>query len=492
MKKNVGSDRSMNCVSEIESNIAHSGAGKGMKSNAWGTSQNLSKIDVQTLQPLPLYVMCSNRNLPNVPASFHSGGRIKVICTTVEDKNVGILDVSPTKKKDDKTPVRLGMYDWDDEGAQALREIPDTAYHTHLMFFIARHWMRRLVPFTHRVLASPIMEQEYSFSFSFRRMLVLCDRITSGIRRPYMALRKTFGRSFNGPFRTATAVPIYIQNTVLRSLMQAVQDKKTASGHGNDQRKVIDLHTGFFNCMRSLYSLPIDSHTFLSALYTWISQTVLNPNLMILSCYTSYLFGIKQCCPVLVLAKAVKAPQLMTRREQIQYDEFCSLLLNWILVPKTMQLSQFHEFTRRRKTRLAMERQMFVAGGIKAYTLNSWYSNLTEPSKQDVLHEEDKRRHTGLFSTYLRPSIVFHDNHPDWLEYEKQERSSNHSGHQTNPAGAQDNQDMDTEDNGRYKIIDKYVNASVRTRIAHSFAQQQSEDAEKIRIESFRKSSMNT
>ena len=484
-KKCSGSERSIEAMADIEGCIANSGQGKGMKTNNWTTSSNLQTVSVVSLQPLPLFLVCSNRNMI-APRSIPQGGRMKIYATTIEDGNVGVLIASKKEIKnfsDDKRKHNsVGSLLWNDEGAQEIRDLGKSHLEENPIFFIARHWMRKLVPFTHRVLATAMHEQFFSLSFNFRNLLTSTIRLTSKIRRQYMDHRKTFGRTFNGPFKTATAFPIYIQNTILRCIMQAIEANaivKTPSGKQN----LVSFTSAFFNCMRTLHECPIDTHSILSSLYTWMSQTVLDPNSMIITCYASYLLGLEEACSIFILAKAVKCPHLLSEEEKLMYIKFCEFLREMIKTP-TPRLQHgatdlFFENNRRQESRLACSRQF---EGVRRKTLTDWYRE-EQADFQKKMRDVDRHRHSGMKSTYLRPKIVMHDPIPHWLiQTQHFNRGSNDNDADASNAQASNSAtDNATEDENINVYRDEFVCGTVHTQVLHSFAQQQDEKAEKRR-----------
>ena len=478
MKKNSSSNYSADEIGNIETSLANSGQGEGMKQCNWSTTHQMTPITVASFQPLPLYLMCSNRNMQKVPRSLAEGGRVKIMCTTVEDGQCGVLEINNSKKR--KTMDEpSGLFYCFDEGAQGMNALTTHKIENNLMFFIARQWMRFIVPFTHRVLACSVHDAIYCMTLNFRSLHNFCFHLTLQNSKAYFSKRRTFQRSFDGPFRTATAIPIFIQNAVVRSLLQSVNCK--------DEHE-INLQKTLHNCFSTLYNVPIDNHTMLTATYSWLSQSVLDPNIMIITCFACYLLGLKEHCPVFVLAKVFKSPEKMTDLEWTQYERFARMISRWVLVPKTFPVllsNNSHlrkdQFASRSQSRLAMN-EHFVH--YKRRSLMRLYSKERDNERcQKIFTEDYKNRHGNEFSTYLRPDIVFHDEKPHWCVRRQTSfvnPNNNDNGDQAQQEESGDEED-DAMDTDNAIIRDKYVMNGVITKIAHSFAQQQGDDAEVTR-----------
>lgn len=465
MKTNASSDKARDAIGDLEPLLAESGGGKGMRKNAWSSTHGFQNKSIYSIMPLPLFMICSNRPLKAVPTSTQKGGRMQVWNTTESDGMRGVFEVrrGGSKTATVKLSDKLSDLQWNDEGRSELKGMDQRSAQGNRLFFLCLHLCRCLVPFLHRCLASGFIEPRHSITTNFRTVLRTASRITLNLRRKYMSDDSTFSRTFNGCFRTATATSQFVKETVFSRMMMAVQ--LAVEYDGNKIR--VPLQEGVSNTMLALHNCTISTHSILSALYIWISQSVLDVNVMIITCYMLYTSNFQQHCPLHVLAKAVKGIPL-SRDEEVQYDRFCAYLMPIVYVPTNclanndMAIARRRQFKKAERTRLVTERMFHVPNALRSYY------EINKQEYQANMATDYEKRHSGSWSTYVRSDLNLSDPKPDW------DIASEHGEEQ---GSAQKEEDVDQE----RTFCDKFVNGSNRIRSFHSFASQHSRVAEEKR-----------
>ena len=465
MKTNASSEKARDAIADLEPLLAESGGGKGMRKNAWSSTHGFQNKSIYSIMPLPLFMICSNRPLKAVPTSTQKGGRMQVWNTTESDGMRGVFEVRRGGRKAAavKLSDKLSDLQWNDEGRSELKGMDQRSAQGNRLFFLCLHLCRCLVPFLHRCLASSFVEPRHSITTNFRTVLRTASRITLNLRRKYMSDDSTFSRTFNGCFRTATATSQFVKETVFSRMMMAVQ--LAVEFEGNKIR--VPLQEGVSNTMLALHNCTISTHSILSALYIWISQSVLDVNVMIITCYMLYTCNFQQHCPLHVLAKAVKGIPL-SRDEEIQYDRLCAYLMPIVYVPTNcignndMANARRRQFKKAECTRLTTETIFHFPNALRSYY------EFNKQEYQTNMATEYEKRHTGSWSTYVRSDLNLSDPKPDW------DLASEHG---EEAGSAQKQEDADHE----RTFCDKFVNGSNRIRSFHSFASQHSGAAEEKR-----------
>lgn len=466
MKTNASSEKARDAIADLEPLLAESGGGKGMRKNAWSSTHGFQNKSIYSIMPLPLFMICSNRPLKAVPTSTQKGGRMQVWCTTESDGSRGVFEVrrGGNVVSGGRASDKLSDMQWNDEGRSELKGLNLRIANGNRLFFLCLHLCRCLVPFLHRCLATNFIEPRHGITTNFRAVLRTASRLTLDLRRRFMSDDSTFSRTFNGCFRTSTATSQFVKETVFSRMTTAIHLSVQYDGN----KTCTPLHQGVVNTMLALHNCTISTHAILSALYIWISQAVLDVNVMIVTCYMLYTCNFQMHCPLHVIAKAVKNIPL-THEEEQQYDNLCTYLLPIVYIPTSclgntdMSTARRRLFKRAKCTRLATE---------KCFTLPNSLRSFYEVNKQDFqanMGAEFEKMHTGSWSTYVRPDLNLCDTHPDWFT------SSENSEEQNDRENAE-NADKEKT------FCDKFVNGNNRTRAFHSFASQHSSTAEDKRV----------
>lgn len=459
MKTNASSEKARDAIGDIEPLLAESGGANGMKKNAWTSTHNFTNKQVVSLFHLPLYLICSNRPLRAVPTSTQKGGRMQIWQTTEADKNCGVFESKKrTVVESSQKQKNLGSMEWNDEGRNEIKELTRDKIRSNRLYFLCLHLCRCFVPYLHRCLRSPFVDQTQSLCMSFKTILQNSNRLTLNVRRSYLMDSTTFSRTFFGCYRTSTATPQFVKEVVFSRMMQSVMgSERDCNGKIN-----INLQKGVNDSMLALHTCPISTHSLLSSLYIWISQTILDVNVMIITNYMLYVCNFRNHCPLHVIAMAVKGVK-MNSREKHLYTNLCEYLVKIVLQPQSSP-AQMNSTNSPDTPRLAVVESLVSANF--RHPPSYYYE---ESTTQENLRHEKFAIDFGNKSTYVRSDMVMYDANPDWFSDAK--RTGEH------------NEKM--EDETEEVTVDKYVRGSNITKIAHSFATQHSAKNQEIRKQNF-------
>lgn len=474
-KLTAGSDTAKNFAAIQESSFNHSGTScfvkeVGMETHMQGVAQSTHRV-----LPMPCKVTCGNRHDPGEPDSLIKGGRFRVGNSPTRDGRRGVLVLD--------TPLVVGQFQAvigaEDENAEP---VAPTAVHVAIRgqqigklvqgqvgnmteaktkrmrgkaLFDALK--RRCLIFTHRSMSLGFLETPYTLGFDFQTIETDIGRLMRGVMRFYLADAETWQRTGGGPFQTATALPVFMQQTTARCLLMAStrarQSVDIGLSYEDNQRHAglegVDLYMAFEEMLLTFVQTPVTVVSTLSALYLWLSQTVLDVSVMLVTCYALTMIGFSAPCPLLVLAKACNGVELQGE-DLRRYMDFCDFMVPLVVEEAAPSANA-----------APLHATLLDEAALKPVTdeiLHDWFN----PTSEWTLTNHAFRTRTGVLkstpSPYVRASLRTVDRElPSWFE-------------------TADGQPQPKRKKGVHAPADEFVTATPRLKLAQSFARQQTED----------------
>ena len=88
----------------------------------------------------------------------------------------------------------------------------------------------------------------------------------------------------------------------------------------------VDLYKGFQDMFAAFLHVPLTFTAKIASLHSWLYTNVLDISSMILFSFMMYICGVRQCCPLHVIALAVKG-EALTDAQMQQYNALCEMLM---------------------------------------------------------------------------------------------------------------------------------------------------------------------
>jgi hypothetical protein len=302
-KVNSRSDANKDEWANMERTFAHSGHGEFLKTEMWNTTMNCKQMVVVNLAPGPYFMLCSNRQAFDVPESLLGGGRATCVPSSVA-KNAGRLVCNKgaggqggrgAKKR---KVMNLRQVDFAGVKKGEMSKVTASLTADNCVYFLVRYFMRRAVPFLCKGFAT---KSVCWATYTRADIASLCrdlERVTAQIRRKHLQSPDDFTRNFNGPCKWSTILGVVSHKRATEYCMQAVLDptRQAEGGHA------VHLDEAFRNTVMAHLTMPVDLLSVLSGIYLWLHNCVLDPNLMILSCYLTHTMGMRQHCGLVTMA----------------------------------------------------------------------------------------------------------------------------------------------------------------------------------------------
>ena len=512
-KTNTGSVKSDNIAQEIEPNLPDSGKGDGTKKVPWQSTENQkATVYEQLFQGIPLLIMCSNKNNTRQPRSMKMGGRVQYFHSSVMDNENGVIyanskspsnspvqtphisneeleavkDDSDSKNKKRVSRVNRSpntsrrkarkvsdkdmrfMDNFSVDARAPLGSIDYEKANQHRLYFLVRHLIRKAFPFVHRVMTAHSTRNQFSFRLNWKEMYGNVMRLTKDVRRSWIDNDDTAFRTFHGPYVTSIAIPVWVESSVWRCVVASVD----RASHSSME---VNLQQGMQDSIKAVMDMPISAHTQIDALYKWFTTSLLDGNVMALSCYALFTMGFKDFCSLETIAKVCCQLDL-TKSEEDQYEKLCEFLVPIVSYDSRTEYKK--ALLDPRYTRTIPHKQLVMPS---MDMLRAWFrknkkrkdegrnhGDSDDDDAPEITHEDLKSdiesRMNAMPSTYLRPSVNFVETEAKWVHNDV--RYS----------------DVKFKNKGPARHADSFVTDDILCAVSQAFACQQTEEAHKTRM----------
>lgn len=416
-KVNSRSDANKDEWANIERTFAHSGHGEFLKVELWNTTMNCKQMVVVNLAPGPYFMLCSNRQAFNVPESLLGGGRATCVPSSVA-KNAGRLVCNRAGAGEGGRGAKkrrvMNLREVDFAGVKKGEMSKVTASLTvdNCVYFLVSYFMRRALPFVCKGFAT---KSVCWATYTRADIASLCrdlERLTAQIRRKHIQSPDDFTRNFNGPCKWSTILGVVSHKRATEYCMQAVLDP-TCQAEGGP---AVHLDEAFRNTVVAHLTMPVDLVSVLSGVYLWLHNCVLDPNLMILSCFLTHTAGMRQHCSLMTMALVMNGNHGGLDQAQLaEYEALCAFLLPVVTQDARLQTNNNDGNVPANSFVKLLPRYMLEPVNLATFT--RWCAHEQEEEHEFIRTNAKTRRDAAKGpSTYLSNTIVFRSlSRPQWL-----------------------------------------------------------------------------
>ena len=343
-------------IAWMESIMAHSGdvqvgAEGGITQGSWSTTQNMEKLDIERLKPLPVIVLTGNRPAKSTPASAVEGARWMNIASSTQDKENGFTVIKgmpgahnavrhslPCARAVDNMSNQQRR-DLASRSAQArlanemsslnvrnnIKVIQREDAMSNMPFFLLLQWLRRDAALMLSVLTHDAREYCYCIKS-------VPDRIESAVGQLLKCMRRHFftdgddfwHRNARGPWTSVLQNSMHVMLTMGNALLAGLARA--------DDGWPLDLHQCYLLGIRCLMTNTISFMAMLASLHLWLASAVLDYNFMIICCFVYHFTAFQHTCPLRILSLVCRGHYaLLTPEEQTMYLNICSYLAPVVL-----------------------------------------------------------------------------------------------------------------------------------------------------------------
>ena len=452
LKVDATGDTAQNIITNIEAYLANSGRGMGLRDEAWSTTKAMDGLSIDSKMPLPLTMMCGNRPSKRTPASIRKGGRVRIVNTSVLDTvDTGIVAIGNGRvQSQDRRDVNLRSLILTPSERGPIRVVTKELANQNRFFFLIRHIVRKPFPYLHRTLTLDFIDMQYTMRLTLRHIFINVSSLTEGLRRGYLADLETLSRTFHGPFRTASLYPEHAEQMIWDSVTQELE-------RAMDTSECVDLYNAFMASCQACLQVPTSFSAIMNALFAWLSQTVLDANIMVLSCFQLYTLNWQEGCPLVILALAASGGELSPDQKKI-YDEWCKYMLPLVTAPSTNQNELQAWRNNENGPRLLPVTALVMPSD---RDLDAWLAG-----EDAVCQREYLGRRNGTVSTYVSCRMDFWDSAPHWFDANVEDRGDDQRQGSSSRTPKR-----------RKKFVDEYATGSPEAKVAQMFADAQTAEA---------------
>jgi len=322
-----------NTLANIEMSLQDSETDMSGSTRDNATNQITRTIEVMyCLQSLSLGSMCSNLHMP-LEKSMMS--RVSLVpCSTMDDlgENTFQTTISQQGGASLKKKVMMDHGANDPKSQKPANEVSDQAKHDHFFYWLL-FWFGRYANMETKWFTKSLVTTSNSMRAGHHLPLALA-MLTVNVRRFQFNSDDTGGtesfsyamRLLNGSFRSVYVKGHFALCLIARAFeLQVRLAKRSSKG-----TIFFDMYKSFTDFMKMKFLVPISITSQISGVYDLLRTEMLDIKLMMFTCYTATLFGMKQSCDWMNIAMAIKAPHLMTAVQQARYEYMCRFLFDMV------------------------------------------------------------------------------------------------------------------------------------------------------------------
>jgi len=347
----------------IESNLANSGdqehgAESGVQQSSWQTTQFLESCGDVKIRKLPILYITGNKPSNATPASAIEGGRWVNIASSTQDNDNGFYLTSggssmkvlkpniPRQLREPWTDNNEIDEDADSLSAQAMmtnavstkdvrRDIKTIKREVVLrnrLYFLMMQWMKRDAVLLLSAMTSDPKTFFYTMRCNFSNIEAAVGMLTLGLRREYLQKLdgKFWHRNAVGPWSKVSQISTHVHLTMTNSLLSAMDEVLYGWP--------LDLHMAFELGIRAVLTQTISFSAMLNSLHIWLSSSVLDINVMILSSFIYHFTGFQHTCSLRILSLAIIGELEVTDEEDWKaYMAFCEFMCPCLLEQQVLK-----------------------------------------------------------------------------------------------------------------------------------------------------------
>jgi len=458
--RKLNTDSSASFLANLENFLGDSGAGSGTQKVAWSSTTNLVGVSFVQFYPFPCGMVCGNVQETREPRSMVDGGRTRILNSSVLDGPVGVIELQyhapESEMLDEGGPSCMRYANESRSDKTDMKTLTAELTNDHMVFSLIAHLRRKAFPFMHRVMTLGVLRASYVLSIDMRSLGNTVRDLTDGVRRGYFKNENTMNRTWDGPFKVVSLNPSSITYTLERCIRGAIARATTVCSKFSAKVHV-PLYEAFEDSVLSMLKVPISFTCILNALHLWQFASILDVSVMLLSCFMLFTMGMKQNCPLHVLALAANGHDL-TVEQEIRYDAFARWLVEAVTSPdpsavsaddmkaKEQEIRQWGSFEAAQARGLSMVRLAHITDTDKR-DLIQWHT-WEQDGQRDLMRGKKAARvnnERNVYTTYMQSPVQYVVTAcPEWMESKEQERN----GHMPKKfQGKYDAMSMDTTEN---------------------------------------------
>ena len=439
--RKLNTDSSASFLANLENFLGDSGAGPGTQKVAWSSTTNLVGVSFVQFYPFPCSMVCGNVQETREPRSMVDGGRTRILNSSVLDGPTGCIHLqyhTPDPEiMEDEEPTSMRFANECRSDKTDMKTLTAELTHDHMVAAWLWHCRRKAFPFIHRVMTLGVVRASYVLGIDMRSLGNTVRDITDGVRRGYFKNENTLNRTWDGPFKVVSLVPSSVTYTLERCIRGAIA-RATKVVSKFSVKIHVPLYEAFEDSVISMLKVPISFTCVLNALHLWQFASILDVSVMILSCFMLFTMGLKQNCPLHVLALAANGHTL-TKEQEKRYDAFASWLVEAVTSPDSTAESAEDQRVKEQEVRAWQSFEAAQARGISM----TRHAHLFDTDKKDLIEwhtwEQDGKRDLmrgkrlarvnsdrNGYTTYMQSPVQYVvTSCPEWMGTQEQERHGN-------------------------------------------------------------------
>ena len=301
------------------------------------SSGMLQKKPIITNKVVPIFCITTNIAHKDVPESTLNGCRAIFIPSASPD-TCGIIrrhmsgrgdydppeslpDTQANEMQDDDKPgdkeeefVGLGLNFQNMEMMTTMKGVSQRMVDSDLIGYWILFKLRRLVAYMGKTMQAGYISRFGSYYSTLSGMEHQVRGLTRGLCRGNVTDGNVFFRNFMAAMRTVFVPGMHLTSLAWCSVMLRCDIPNMDT---NGKTPMVDVGGGYDDMMMAVLHVPPSFTTMLSAVYLWLSMTMLDIQLVALSTFMLYTMGLQHNCPLQVLALAANGYDLteeQTRR----------------------------------------------------------------------------------------------------------------------------------------------------------------------------------
>ena len=460
--RKLNQDNSASFLCNLENFYGDSGAGEGTQRVAWSSTSSMVGVSFVQFYPFPCGMVCGNVQETREPRSTVDGGRTRMLNASVLDGTTGTIFVDAlvdASKNDAVVCTSMRNVNETQSDKTEMKKLTAEHAHDHMVFCLVAHLRRKAFPFLHRVMTLGVLRASYVHSVDMRSLGNTVRDLTDGVRRGYFKNENTMNRTWDGPFKVVSLNPSWVSYTLERCIRSSLAraSKKTTKFSSKIQ---VSLYEAFEDSIITMLRVPISFTCVLNALHLWQFASILDASVMIISSFQLFTMGMKQNCPLHVLALAANGHEL-TGEQLARYDSFAAWLIEAVTSPdrrvsdgesadaqkeKEFEFRQWGTVEAGQARGLSMTRAAHVMD-IEKKDLVQWHT-WDQDGQRDLMRGKKAARvnnDRNVYTNYMQSAVQYVVRQcPEWMETKEQERN----GHMPKKfAGKYDPMSMENSEN---------------------------------------------
>lgn len=314
-----------------------------LATDSWDSSSGmLQKKPVITNKVVPIFCITTNIAHKDVPESTLNGCRA-IFLPSASPDTCGVIrrdksgrgeydspeELPPTPQQmtteepdEDDQFVGLGLNFQNMENMTTMKGVSKRMVFSDLIGYWVLFKLRRLVAYMGKTMKADYRQRTGSYYSTLSGMEQQMRGLTRGLCRGNITDGNVFFRNFMAAMRTVFVPAMHLTSLAWSTVMLRCDIPNIDT---DGKTPMVDVAGGYDDMVMAIFHVAPSFTTLLSAVYLWLSMTMLDIQLAALSTLMLYTMGLQHNCPLQVLALAANGHSLteeQTRRFNDMADWF--------------------------------------------------------------------------------------------------------------------------------------------------------------------------